>query len=141
MIYPYIPIETPDGKRYYFPLVNIELIFPLRGSFLTKALVDSGADRSLFDIEILEGRGIDIKNQPPIRCRAAAGLVFDAWEFPIEARFQGRKFQLQTKFCYMRKPNSREPKGFNLLGREDFFRVFRVEFNQRKKNMDIRPYK
>lgn len=69
----------------------------------------------------------------------AGGGGFLIWEHPAELWFQGVKISIRN-WTYMRNPNTGEL-GHNLLGREDFFKKFRVSFDQRKKRMEIRPYK
>jgi hypothetical protein len=141
MQYPFTPIPVDEGFRY-FPLVIIEIIVPAKGSFFTKALVDSGAERSLFDAELIKAAGItNIQKYPRHEHYGAGGSVFEAWEFHVYARFQGIKFKLHTDWAYMRHPKTYQKIGFNLLGRQDFFQKFRVNFNERKKLMDIIPFR
>lgn len=135
MWYSYTPIASE-----YYPLVQIELLFSGKSSFLTLALVDSGADTSLFDIAIAKQCGVRIDDHPIKYNRGAGGFIFKVWDFPVMARFQNSEFQLKASWCSMRDPKSGKPLSFNLLGRNDFFNTFKITFDQPDKRMNIAPF-
>lgn len=135
MWYPYTPIASE-----YYPLVQIELLFPRKSLFLTLALVDSGADTSLFDIAIAKQCGVKIDDHPVKYNRGAGGFIFQVWDFPIMARFQNLNFQLKASWCSMREPKTGRLLSFNLLGRNDFFNTFEITFDQPNKRMRIVPF-
>lgn len=142
-LYDYTPIKktTPDGRKItiYVPFIKVEVIFPLQKSFYTSALVDSGADDSLFAKEIAEHHGIKFPEYPEYLGTGAGGTKFPVWEQPVDVRFQEIKFRVK-KWTPTQDQKTGTMVSSNLLGREDFFRKFRVSFNQRKKKMEIRLY-
>ena len=57
-IYRYQKVRYRDKTEILLPLVDVRLFVPACSPITTRALVDSGAAVSSFDIEILENFGI-----------------------------------------------------------------------------------
>lgn len=123
----------------YLPVVEFEILPPLRPGFLTAALVDSGADTALLHIEIADHLKLPVRSVPPITSRGVAG-PFDAYPYPITARMDGVKFKLLARWADLRDPKTGQITTPNLLGRGDFLRAFKVTFDERKRGMEIVPY-
>jgi hypothetical protein len=98
------------------------------------ALVDSGADRSIFPAAWAPALGIDLDQdceQAPGNTAGGATTNFN-YAAGIEAIFMGKRIKLFATF------NPGLP--LILLGREDFFDTFHVSFDQRAKTMTISEY-
>ncbi|MFA5867380.1 MAG: hypothetical protein WC891_05390 [Actinomycetota bacterium] len=115
-------------------MVDVELRIPFHPPTPTVALVDSGADKSLFNLEILLDLGVSIAPMPKVQCGGVGGVV-QGVEYPVEAYICGHKVKLKTIWTPAGKG-----KQFNLLGRDDFFKFFKVTFYHPKRQMDISPH-
>ncbi|MDP3013925.1 MAG: hypothetical protein Q8M92_06765 [Candidatus Subteraquimicrobiales bacterium] len=124
----------PDLKQ---PFITLELRFGGR-KIKTEALVDSGATVSIFKRELASFLGLPIKEAKEDESGAAGGTEFKVLYFPgyaLEGQFKKRKFPLGAVFYKKSDPNA-----INLLGRNDFFRAFKVIFDQRANKFDLIPY-
>jgi hypothetical protein len=114
------------------PVLPVVLVGPAGESPPLMALVDSGADSSLFPIQIAPLIGIDVT-----RCEQATGMTAGGpssryiWDDGLQAIILGREVRLRGVFgaCPV-----------ILLGRGDFFDTFRVAFDQREKTFSLDPY-
>ncbi|HZD59130.1 MAG TPA: hypothetical protein VE439_01595 [Anaerolineae bacterium] len=135
---PYQIIGHGSGP-IYGPLVEFEIIAPLQDPFPTKGLVDSGADSSLLDIAIADELNLPVRKVPGKIAQAAGGILFAVHVFPIQARFGGITFELDARWAAL--ADDEEVRGFNLLGRGDFFQAFKVLFDQQREGIEITPYR
>ncbi len=114
------------------PVFPVVLAGPTGQSPPLMALVDSGADSSLFPVQIAPLIGIDVT-----RCEQATGMTAGGaanryiWEDGVQATILGRDVRLRGAFgaCPV-----------ILLGRGDFFDTFKVAFDQREKTFSLDPY-
>jgi hypothetical protein len=114
------------------PVLPVVLAGPEGESPPLMALVDSGADSSLFPIQIAPLVGVDVT-----RCEKATGMTAGGpssryiWEEGLQTTILGRELRLRGVFgaCPV-----------ILLGRGDFFDTFRVAFDQREKTFSLDPY-
>lgn len=125
--------DYPNGESRFFPLVFLDLIVPNCPRYPTSALVDSGAETSLFSQGILERMGADFENAIESAAYGPDGLSFPVINMPIRATMLGTTVTLQAHWVANHG-------NFNLLGRADFFKAFRVSFNEREHYMDIEAY-
>ncbi len=96
------------------------------------ALVDSGADSSLFPIQVAPLVGVDLAH-----CKEAVGMTAGGastryiWSDGLQTTILGRTLHLHAEFgaCPV-----------ILLGRDDFFATFKVAFDQREKTFSLEPY-
>lgn len=133
MIIDYHRIDYPNGETRYFPLLNIELYIPGFPIYQTVALVDSGAETSLFSLDILEDLGVDVSDCDRCRAHGVGKASFEVARYQIKAKVLGKTITLDAHWKH-------DHGNFNLLGRNDFFRRFIVTFNERKHFMDISVY-
>jgi hypothetical protein len=99
------------------------------------ALIDSGCDLSTFPSAWAPLLGIDFKKEcDEIEGQTASGTdkTQRIYKPGIHGLILGHKVPLHAVF------NPRLP--IALLGREDFFKFFRVDFDQRKKVVWLAPY-
>lgn len=102
------------------------------GSFPLHAIPDSGADTSCFPEEWAAPLGFDLSTCKvrPVETGAGKGRHYESDE-PLGATVAGRRVDLCACFG---------PVLVGLLGRDDFFHHFKVEFDQRSRVSILRPY-
>jgi hypothetical protein len=96
------------------------------------AIPDSGADTSCFPEDWAEFLGFDLKKckERPVTTGAGMGCHYES-DTPLKATIAGRGVDLCACFG---------PVLVGLLGRDDFFHHFRVEFDHRRRVSILRPY-
>lgn len=100
----------------------------------TLALLDSGADRTLLPAAWASALGIDLEAQCLAKLGDTAGGVATHYRYPrgVEAIFLGKRIRLLASFSH----------GLTvvMLGREDFFNLYRVAFDQRANTLTVSEY-
>ncbi|MEK6953713.1 MAG: retropepsin-like aspartic protease [Candidatus Micrarchaeota archaeon] len=125
-IVPYTKLKL-QGKDWYFPKVQITLK-RMGKTFNTDALIDSGADYSLFRHEIAEALGLPLERGAVKTIKGISGEI-KTYAFNMEVDFGGESFNSPIEF-------SRDYKfRYNLLGRMPFFEKFRITFDEKNKQM------
>lgn len=125
LIYPYRTWGT-----YSLPIVPIGLA---DGS-IVYALVDSGANISIFEASIAEKLGIAIENGKRISLQGIGGRIV-AYEHMVPIHIGSIEFNCKIAF-------SREfYVSLNLLGRDNFFSHFLITFDECKKETVLHPSK
>lgn len=134
--FPYIglPIRNPATKillgTIYRPLIPIQIIFKDKQSLTFEALVDSGADKSLFPLDIGTQIGIDFSKIKPQKAKGIGGIIVKTYSSEIKLRIKNYEFRTIADFS--------DQIDYPLLGREGFFDLFtKVEFYQTKKKLLI----
>jgi hypothetical protein len=118
------------------PAIRIDLTGPGGTIPAVVALVDSGADSSLFPEAFMGPLGIDKADCDEIDGNAASGKC-KYWRWPkgglgyLTTTFQGQHLRLTAVFGQTEQ---------TLLGREDFFGTFKIGFDHRKKRFRLDPY-
>lgn len=111
------------GIRY--PMLNLELGH-MDKFIAAEALVDSGADFSIFRAEFAEALGIPIERGEKVLLKGIGGDI-RCYRHVLTFRFAGRVFEWPVFF-------SRQFRfSMNLLGRGGFFEPFIVTFRERQK--------
>jgi len=123
----------------YGPLVDLEILAPEQKSFATMALVDSGAHASLFDIAIANRLKLPVRRKEHLdKGFAADGKNIKVYRYPVKIRFNGFEFKIDARWTRLSNPKTRVVLGSNLLGREDFFKHFRIMFDQQNERFWIK---
>jgi hypothetical protein len=132
--FPYIglPIRNPATKillgTIYRPLIPIQIGFNGKNSLLFEALVDSGADKSIFPLDIGTQIGIDFSTLKPNKAKGIGGMMIKTYSSPIKLRIKNYEFQTMADFS--------DQIDYPLLGRDGFFDLFgKIEFQQIKKKI------
>lgn len=97
------------------------------------ALIDSGADFSIFPLYAAIALDINVKNLKKIKAESADGDFFDIYKTTLEAKIDNNFFTLQIGF-------SEKPNVSPLIGRQGFFDTFKVTFDQKKKTTILNIY-
>lgn len=113
--------KTPEG--IYFPLVPIFIYFQNK-NLKIRALIDSGATISIFRSEVAEQLGITIEKGEEIFLGGIGGRI-RGFRHLLQLEIAGKKFPAPVVFSdeYLVK--------FNLLGRENIFKNFKILFNEK----------
>lgn len=114
------------------PSITFQLKFGDRWKYFS-ALIDSGADFSIFPMYAAIALGINIKKLKKIQAEAADGDFFDIYKTTLEAKINNIFFQLPIGFS--EKPNVNP-----LIGREGFFDTFKITFDHKKRLTIINKY-
>lgn len=132
--FPYVglPIRNPATKILlgiiYRPLIPIQITSDKKTSLKFEALVDSGADKSLFPVDIGESIGLDFSKIKPNKARGIGGFQITTYSSPIILKIKNRQFETVADF-------SKEI-DYPLLGRNGFFNLFsKVEFDGKKQRL------
>lgn len=120
------------------PLVGVRL-WHGAASVRLVAVVDSGADTSLLDVQYADLLGLDRATAQVSKCVVASGEEVDvlSWRgVPLEMQFQTERFPFAGSFFDFGAGD-----GENLLGRRDFFQRFIVQFWDAAElmNIDLSP--
>jgi len=109
--------------RESYPIIEIELIGPQR-RVKTLALIDSGANVSLFRPEIAELLGISLEGGKEISLFGIGGEIKGyLHQIPIEIN----RDQFDCKIIFSREMGT----SISLLGRDNFFLPFLITFNEK----------
>ena len=128
---------TPDGTRQ--PLVVARILHGNKQVQLI-AVVDSGADVSLINLEYADVLGLDIKDAVEDEAQVASGESVKVYSWPeagLEIQFETHRFPFLGNFVEF----SPDSDGQNLMGRGDFFSQFIIQFWDAKSlmNIDLSP--
>ena len=113
----------------YFPLIDVELIGP-KDSLVVKALIDSGASFSLFRPEIAHYLGIPVNIGRKLYFQGIKGKIV-GYLHQITMRLDHKKFD-----CYIAFSKELDA-SFNILGRNNFFLLFLITFNEKNQRILI----
>ncbi len=99
------------------------------------SLVDSGSDECIFDAEVGEAIGIDVKKGEPRKLRGVIeGEAKPFWMHSIEIEVGGWPYRVQAGFMY-----EIARCGYGILGQRGFFDQFKsVKFEKRRGKIEIK---
>jgi hypothetical protein len=97
-------------------------------------LIDTGADISLMNGDLGKEIGLVIEKGEPFPVKGIDGVIIPSYIHKIE-------FYIDKYFCKIDAAFSeRFNFPFGLIGRKDFFDLFRICFNQKENFFEIVPY-
>jgi len=117
------PYQT-DAHGDYFPIIDF-LIYSKGKVQRTSALIDSGATVSVFKDDIAEQLGVAIEEGTETYLGGVGGRI-KGYIHKLEIEIAGKKFICPVVFSHEYLVS------FNLLGREAFFRQFRIIFEEKQ---------
>jgi len=137
MKYRYTSFFPPDRTLKFIKksIVSIEVFGP-KDSKNFDALVDSGADCSLFNIQVAEVFGIDLSNARPARFTGISGQIDGYRLEKIKIKVDGLNELVEIPVCFIKSPTVSL-----LLGQEGFFDQYRIRFEKDHDTFEIAPVK
>jgi len=135
MKYRYTSFFPPDNSLKWVkkPIVSIEIFGP-SGRQTFDALIDSGADCSLFNIQIAQALGLDLSVARRIRMTGISGGVEGYRLEDIEIKIEGIGKTIKIPVCFADSPSIG-----TLLGQEGFFDQYRIKFEKDHDSFEITP--
>jgi len=124
MQYPYAEIRA----GIFVPIVELHVLGEEWVTF--NPFIDTGASFSIFHSEAARLLGINYRKGKLTFLTVGDGRQIPVYEHRLKVRFSDHEFQAAIGF------SSRLGIGFNLIGREDFFEMFRICFNDKDKVLD-----
>jgi hypothetical protein len=128
MKFPYAKIEG-----HYKPIIDLVLHRDAR-FIRTDALVDSGADASLFHAAYPQELAIEnLEDGPEVSFFGISGAPLRAYAHEVTIELGGNRFgPVQIAFSHDLSPD-----WFNILGQKDFFSLFPVKFTYNKQEIHL----
>ena len=128
MKFPYVKI-----RGLYHPIIPVTLYCNGRSS-ATDALVDSGANASIFHAAYAEDLGIDnVEDGSLVEFVGISGAPVRGYRHEVSLEVGGSSFaNLSIAFSDDLSPDS-----FNILGQEEFFALFPIKFTFSKREITL----
>ena len=133
MDFVYKKFKLQNKEELLKPIIPIGILFDGK-QIRYEALIDSGADFNIFNAEIGELVGINIKIGKEIKFGGIAGEPFEVYIHKITIEVGGWQYETMAGFSYKISPY-----GFGILGQKGFFNLFRIKFVYSKGNIEITP--
>ncbi len=137
MKFPYkkfIVQPRPGAKSHIVsrPVIPIHLSFGTH-RIAYEALVDSGADYSIFHAEIGEAIGLNVRKGKSVRFAGVSGISQEGFRHPVQLQVRNREFQTIVVFAYhLGIP-------YGILGQAEVFKQFVVVFDRERGWLALRP--
>lgn len=123
-----LEINTKWTKR---PILQIE-VFGTDGSKGFGALIDSGADISLFNTEVAEVLGITLSSAHERKFTGISGTIPGYFVEKVKIRIEGMTDIVTIPVCFVQSPTVSL-----LLGQEGFFDQCRVKFEKHHDTFEV----
>lgn len=114
--------KNPEGQ--FFPIIPLRFYFGKK-TIDSSALVDSGATVSIFRTEVANDLGLEIEKGEEIYLGGVGGRI-KGYIHKLEIETADRKFFCPIVFSHEYFVS------FNLLGRQEFFKRFRIIFEEKR---------
>lgn len=126
MKFPYIKFPSKDPKRKWVsrPLIVVR-IFGKKGVWEGYALIDSGADRSLFNLEIAKDIGLDLTESQVENFSGIEGGSLKARLHEVKLQIVGMEEKIKIVAGFVRSDAVSA-----ILGQDGFFDNFRIKFER-----------
>lgn len=135
MKFRYKKLPRPRGKHLSIPIIDVGMTLPNSGVFFSfNCLVDSGADRTYFHAGIGRQLGIDIERGERLPGVGIAGQSFHAYRHKVKYSIGGKEIENDVYF------SDELGTPFGILGRDGLFNHFKVCFNERKEEIELKEY-
>jgi len=135
MKYPYLTYPFVDERGRIIvikrPIVEIEVFGP-KGVASVLALIDSGADRSLFHISVAQRVGLDLTGARKTRMVGIVGAAETLILDEVEIKIQRLRSRVKIPVGFIDSPHVGA-----LLGQEGFFDQFRITFEKARDTFTI----
>lgn len=124
----------PERKRALRPVIPIGIVGKDKNTYHYEALIDSGADHNIFHAEIGELIGLNVKQGKPLNFWGVTGEKQKAYFHSIEIEVGGHRHKVYCGFVYDFKNLA-----YGILGQDDFFKLYAVEFDLNKERLELKP--
>ena len=126
------PTLVRDGRQR--PIVAVTVIVPEQPSVLFDALVDTGADISLFPKSIADRLGLDLSQQPDVTVFAAVGgqCHYRLHDVELELRRPPAVFRWKASVGFVDREMS-----YAILGTRGLFQIFDLTYSGSRQTIDI----
>lgn len=137
MKYKYTAFFPPKGisKWVKRPMIEAEVFGP-QGSQKFNALIDSGADTSLFNIQVAELLGFDLANAKKANFTGIIGATSCYFFENVEIKLEGQEKLINLPVGFI----DSDTVGL-LLGQEGFFDKNRIKFEKDHDSFEVTPVK
>lgn len=135
MKFPYVKTPARDTRRKWLsrPLIPVALFGP-KGSIYIDALIDSGADMSLFHSDIGKDIGLEMEKGKRQTFSGIEGGNVIVYTYPIYLQIIGMNEKIEVEAGFT------ETSGVSaILGQEGFFDKFRIKFERDINSVEITP--
>ncbi len=122
------PYKT-DSRGEYFPIIDF-LVYSKNKVSRTSALIDSGATISIFKVDVAKQLGISVETGEETYLGGVGGRI-KGYIHKLQIDVSGKKFLCPIVFSYEYLVS------LNLLGREEFFKRFKIVFEERKNMLKL----
>ena len=119
--------KNPEDQ--YFPILPLRLGYQKR-NIDSSALIDSGATISIFRTDVAEHLGVVVEEGKEIYLGGVGGRI-KGYIHKLELEIAGNKFLCPIVFSHEYLVS------FNLLGRAEFFKRYRIIFEENKKILKL----
>jgi len=137
MKFPYLKTPRADPRKKWIsrPIIPITLFGP-KGSVNVDALIDSGADRCLFNAQIGREIGLEIEKGEKESFSGIEGGEIVAYLHKVKLQIIGidKIVELEAGF-------TDAPGVFAILGQDGFFDAFKIKFEKDHNIIEITPVK
>jgi len=126
---------SPSSKRrktVWRPVIEIILLYAKR-LVSYPVLIDSGADYNVFHSGVADALGINLVSRKKRKIYGLGEQPLKGYEHKVGLRMVGLK-TIETKAIFTRELSSH---AFGVLGNEGFFNHFKVQFDYKKKIIDV----
>ena len=131
MKFPYrkVNLQNPFSSKQFILRPVIPLSIKYKDEALRfEALIDSGADFSIFPTEIAKKLGIILKNSDHITFSGAGGNIINGIKAEVFLEIGSQEIAAMVVFA---------PVENGILGQYGFFDLFKVNFDLKKKTIEI----
>lgn len=137
MKFPYLklPSTVPGIKWIARPYIQVKLTGP-RGSSVGYALIDSGADRSLFNIQIAEKIGLDLSKATDEYFGGIEGGNLKAKLHKVKLEIIGMDEEIEILAGFIDSSGVAA-----ILGQDGFFDTYKIKFEKDHGVIEITPVK
>lgn len=113
-----------DSRGEHFPIIDF-FVYSKNKVSRTSALIDSGATISIFKVDVAKQLGISIENEEETYLGGVGGRI-RGYIHKLQIDVSGKRFLCPIVFSHEYLVS------LNLLGREEFFKRFKIVFEERK---------
>jgi len=125
--------ENPNAPWFPLPLIKVRLSYKDKIIQLD-ALIDSGADVSLFHASAAKALGIDLTSGIKQEYFGVSGHKIEAYFHTVKFQIVGTPYAMELAIGFT------ESEGVSaLLGQADFFQAHQIKFERYKERIEISP--